>query len=241
MGGEIGVESTPGAGSTFWFRIPLPVAPPTTDPAPAPGFLAGLRVLVVDDNATNRLVLESQLRGWKLQPEAVADARSALVLAREAAAAGEPYDLAVLDLCMPDMDGLELARAITADAELADTELIMLTSTMQVDAAEIAAAGVREWLMKPVRSSEFYDRLVRLMPGEHGAASRPSAATRRRPPQAGRPNQGPSRGRILVVEDNEVNQLVARATVTKLGYEVDVVADGAEAVAATAATGTRPF
>ncbi|MDR6415482.1 response regulator [Pseudarthrobacter sulfonivorans] len=234
MGGEIGLTSVPEEGSTFWFRIPLPVAPPSTDPVPAPGFLAGLKVLVVDDNATNRLVLESQLRGWKLRPEAVPDAKSALVLAREATAAGEPFDLAVLDLCMPDTDGLELARAIKADAGLADMELIMLTSTMQVNAAEIAGAGVREWLMKPVRSSEFYNRLIRLMSyREHAAPAvlRSVSAT-----QPAATNQGPSRGRILVVEDNEVNQLVARATVTKFGFEVDVVADGAEAVAATAET-----
>ncbi len=246
MEGEIGLDSAPGEGSTFWFRIPLPVAPPSTDPVPAAGFLTGLRVLVVDDNATNRLVLESQLRGWKLQPEAVPDARAAMARAHEAAAAGEPFHLAVLDLCMPDTDGLELARELKADAALADIELIMLTSTMQVNAAEIADAGVREWLMKPVRSSEFFNRLVRLMstsehhapapspsgrPSDGESSSEPSTA-----PSPGASLRGPSRGRILVVEDNEVNQLVARATVTKFGYAVDVVADGAEAVAATART-----
>ena len=241
MDGEIGLDSVLEEGSTFWFRIPLPVAPPSSDPAPAAGFLAGLRVLVVDDNATNRLVLESQLRGWKLQPEAVPDAKAALARAREATAAGEPFDLAVLDLCMPDTDGLTLARELKADAGLADIELIMLTSTMQVNAAEIAAAGVREWLMKPVRSSEFYNRLVRLMSSrEHAAATAvpaPAAAGAARAASAAEPAstpEGPSRGRILVVEDNEVNQLVARATVTKFGFAVDVVADGAEAVAATA-------
>jgi two-component system sensor histidine kinase/response regulator len=240
MDGEIGLASVPEEGSTFWVRIPLPVAPPSTDPVPAAGFLAGLRVLVVDDNATNRLVLESQLRGWKLQPATAADATTALARAREAAKAGRPFDLAVLDLCMPDTDGLELAREIKADAGLARMELIMLTSTMQVNAAEIAGAGVREWLMKPVRSSEFYNRLVRLMSTrEHvqasgaTAVSAVSVAGQAAEPSAAAPD-GPSRGRILVVEDNEVNQLVARATVTKFGYAVDVVANGAEAVAATA-------
>ena len=227
MDGGIGLDSTPGKGSTSWFRLPLPVAPPSTDPVPAAGFLNGLRVLVVDDNATNRLVLESQLRGWRLLPEAVPDAASALVRAREADAAGEPFHLAVLDFCMPDTDGLELARRIKADAGLADMELIMLTSTMQVNAAEISQAGVREWLMKPVRSSEFYNRLVRLM-STHGP-SVPAA-----PSQVSAVPQEPSRGRILVVEDNEVNQLVARATVSRLGYAVDVVSNGVEALAATA-------
>lgn len=236
MNGEIGVDSVPEEGSTFWFRIPLPVAPPSTDPVPAAGFLAGLRVLVVDDNATNRLVLESQLRGWKLQPEAVPDAATALVRAHEASAAGKPFDLAVLDLCMPDTDGLELARRMQADAGLADIQLIMLTSTMQVNAAEIAGAGVREWLMKPVRSSEFYNRLVRLMSTREHAAPSPAPSSSVPEPTPAEPSapEGPSRGRILVVEDNEVNQLVARATVTKFGYAVDVVANGAEAVEATA-------
>ena len=231
MGGEIGVESTPGAGSTFWFSIPLPVAKHSATTVPAADFLNGLRVLVVDDNATNRLVLESQLRGWRLQPEAVADARTAMNRAKEAAAAGQPYEIAVLDLCMPDVDGLELARAITAADDLGSPRLIMLTSTMQVDRAELAAAGVREWLMKPVRGSEFYDRLVRLMAGREPTIPAAPARTQ------ALAQTMPSLGRILVVEDNEVNQLVATATVTKLGYEVDVVTNGAEAVSATAATG----
>lgn len=237
MNGEIGIRSVPGEGSTFWFRIPLPVAPPSTHPIPTADFLTGMRALVVDDNATNRLVLESQLRGWRLQPHAVSDAKTALALAREAAQRGEPYDLAVLDMCMPETDGLELARAIKADPALAGIELIMLTSTMQINSSAIADAGVREWLMKPVRSSEFYNRLIRLMstsaqrpPTERLAAMTNAALPAR--PATGGSHQGPVRGCLLVVEDNEVNQLVARSTVAKLGYAVDVVANGAEAVAA---------
>ena len=230
MDGALGVESAPEQGSTFWFRLPLPVAPPSTDPVPAAGFLNGLRVLVVDDNATNRLVLESQLRGWRLQPQAVPDAATALARAREAHAAGQPFHLAVLDFCMPDMDGLELARLIKEDANLAGMELIMLTSTMQVDPADITSAGVREWLMKPVRSSEFYNRLMRLM-STHEPQLPAVEASPGPVPAAG----GPSRGHILVVEDNEVNQLVARATVTRLGYTVHVVSNGTEALSATQA------
>ncbi|MFP3579007.1 response regulator [Arthrobacter sp. SIMBA_036] len=234
MNGEIGMDSVPGEGSVFWFRIPLPVAPPSDDPLPAAGFLTGMRALVVDDNATNRLVLESQLRGWRLQPHAVPDAKTAVALARDAAQRGEPYDLAVLDMCMPETNGLELARAFKADPALASIELIMLTSTMQIDGSAIANAGVREWLMKPVRSSEFYNRLIRLMSTseQRPPTKRLTKVAMSEPSATGPSYRGPVRGRLLVVEDNEVNQLVARSTVAKLGYDVDVVPNGADAVAA---------
>lgn len=229
MGGEIGLTSTPGEGSTFWFAIRLPVAkdPQRVPDPPVPGLLAGLRVLVVDDNATNRFVLESQLNTWGLRPDVVADARTALDRSRAAAAAGQPFDVAVLDMCMPDMDGLELAHELTGDPALRGIRLMMLTSASQVSKSDMTAAGVGEWLTKPVRGSELYDRLMRLVAGS--SATEPASAPARPP----RPDR-PSRGRILVVEDNEVNQLVACEMVAKLGYQAEVAADGAEAVTATA-------
>ncbi|WP_400159697.1 PAS domain S-box protein [Arthrobacter sp. BPSS-3] len=229
MEGEIGLESVQGEGSTFWFEIPLEQADDDGgDGLSAGATLAGLRVLVVDDNATNRLVLESQLRSWKMAPDSAGSARDALDRCAEARSAGMPFDVVVLDLCMPEVSGLDLARMITADPGLSGTSLIMLSSDPQVDPADLAAAGVGEWLTKPVRSSEFYNRLVRLRAGS-------APRVPERPSPVPEPAGKAARGRVLVVEDNTVNQLVAREMVGKLGYDVDVVSDGREAVAAVAA------
>jgi len=187
-------------------------------------------VLVVDDNATNRLVLKSQLTAWGMRPDTVEDPRAVLTLLREAAEAGRPYAITVLDMCMPEMNGLELARLISADETCKSTKLIMLTSSSQVDSAELKEAGVDQWLTKPVRSSEFYDRLMRLL------ASTSAAASSLQPDRARSPRTAASLGRVLVVEDNAVNQLVAEGVVSGLGYQVDLVADGAEALDAVSTT-----
>jgi CheY-like chemotaxis protein/HPt (histidine-containing phosphotransfer) domain-containing protein len=130
---------------------------------------------------------------------------------------------------MPDLDGVELARTISADAALEQTQLVVLTSSMQIDPAELRAAGVNEWLTKPVRSSELYDRLMRIMaplpvPAPRSVVRAPTAPV------------GDELGHILVVEDNALNQLVAEGVVTKLGYRVDMVPDGAAALEAIAST-----
>ena len=230
MGGNIGVVSTPGAGSTFWFTLPL--SGTQAAPAPAASLLDELRVLVVDDNATNRLVLQSQLGSWRMSTEAVEDGDAALKRLLAAAKSGKPFDIAVLDMCMPVVNGIDLAEAISKHPELSGTRLILLTSIGQIDRDRLAAAGVSEWLTKPVRSSALYDRLMHLMSDSEAAPVLEPIHSRTVQLQEPDSDQTPS-PRILVVEDNAVNQLVAESMLLKLGYRVDLVGDGAEAVKAT--------
>jgi CheY-like chemotaxis protein len=121
-------------------------------------------VLVVDDNATNRQILRHQLASWKMHHGSASGGEEALTLLREAAAAGQPYDAAVLDMQMPGMDGLTLARIIKAEPALAATRLIILTSLgYAVTPAELQAAGIDSYLVKPVKQSRLYDRLVEVI------------------------------------------------------------------------------
>ena len=224
MGGRLTVLSAPGKGSTFGFTLPLSrgddssIAPPSRR-----HLLDGTRVLVVDDNATNRLILHDQLTTWNVQPQLAESGAQALVLLHSAARRNEPIDLALLDLNMPGMDGLELARRINHDPALRGIRLIALTSA-DAEPADLQAGGVSASLTKPVRSSQLYDCLVRTLQPASTAPQRAQLV-----PAA--PDQG-SRGRLLVVEDNGTNQLVARGLLTRLGYRVDIAANGREALQA---------
>jgi two-component system sensor histidine kinase/response regulator len=230
MGGRMGLESEEGVGSTFWFEVPLPVAATrrVVLSSPSRDVLFGVRVLVVDDNATNRTVLQAQLTAWGMRPDVLEHPGSAVPLMMAATAAGDPYALAVLDMCMPELDGVGLGRLICAQEALRTTRMIILSSGLEVDGDELRRAGVQEWLSKPVRSSEFFDRLMRLMSPVPLAVTVPAAAPER--------TVAASKGRVLVVEDNVVNRMVAEGTVVQLGYEVDMVANGVEALDAVAAT-----
>jgi len=228
MGGKIDLDSEPGVGSRFWFDLELPLGPAASSVETLPATLSGRRVLVVDDNATNRLVLETQLASWGMLPVSVADAASALDEYRAAALSSHPYDIAVVDMCMPDTDGLQLARNIKSDANgSGGPGIILLTSTMQVERSDLTSAGIREYLTKPVRSSELYNRLLRVLATKTaGAPSPPVLAV----VESAAPV--PRLGKLLVAEDNEVNQLVARGMANRLGYDVHIVDDGAQAVSA---------
>jgi two-component system, sensor histidine kinase and response regulator len=227
MGGTIGVESTPGQGSTFWFTVRLA---PRPAPAQATGAtlpeLRGVRVLCVDDHGTNRAILEAQLSAWGMQASCVADGTTALARLRAAHADGQPYDLAILDYHMPEMDGLELAHAIKADPLLAPVRLIMLSSVSQRGQRRAAQqAGIAAALTKPVRQSHLYNCLVTVM----GAAAEPTVVSPVSRHQGNAPIQ--MHLRVLVAEDNVINQKVAVRLLEKVGCRIDVAANGQEAVA----------
>jgi signal transduction histidine kinase/DNA-binding response OmpR family regulator len=238
MGGRIGATGSLGAGSTFWFSIPLATRPgkPRASDTPAPGLdLRGLRVLVVDDNQTNRTVLTGHAQGWGLRADTAADAREALDRLRAAAAAHDPYAIAVVDLQMPGMDGVELARAVKAEDPLRDIALLMLSSSGEPlpDAdADLFVAHIR----KPVRRARLYEALARATRARPEAGA---AVAERAAPAAPVPRTKPARAqghgaRLLVAEDNPVNQVVAARMLERHGYRIDVVPNGREAVDALA-------
>jgi two-component system, sensor histidine kinase and response regulator len=236
MGGTIGVESAPGKGSTFWFTAKFAIhADKLAAIAPERTDLAGLRVAIVDDNATNRRILHEQVVAWGMSNGSAEDGDGALRLLRAAAARGEPYDIAVLDMQMPEMDGLMLARAIKADPAIAAIRLIMLTSLGHSGMEGAArAAGIVAWLNKPVRQSALYDCLVSAVTGPGDAvipAGRTGGATDSIARAGGVPADAPL---ILLAEDHPVNQRVAARMLENLGYRVMIVGDGREATATLA-------
>ena len=239
MGGQIGVDSQPGEGSTFWFTVQVGIQPQGTPsvPDPASRNLRGLQLCIVDDHSTNRRILESYAAKWGVRCLLAEDGLQALERLREAAAHGRACDLAIIDMQMPGMDGLELARAIKANPALAPIRLVQLTSQGQHgDATAAQAAGYVAYLTKPVRESLLYQCLLAVVtpPAQVPPLEGHSAGRTARPMLVTRHSLAEANARatpkILVVEDNVVNQKVAVLMLEKLGYRVDLVANGLEAL-----------
>ncbi len=238
MGGEIGVESRPGAGSCFWFTLPLPMAEPP--PAPPPSMdLSGLHALIVEDNPINQRVYQEQLRSFGMRTEVVGEPRQALDRIRAAAAAGDPFRIGLLDYMMPGMDGEQVARQILADPAFASLPLVLLTSSGQRgDSERLQRAGFSAYLVKPVlidtlrqclarilvRDAESSDRAgPRRLETSHSVSESVGAADA----AAVAPRYA---GRVLLAEDNLINRKVALGMLRKLGIEADTAEDGRETV-----------
>ena len=223
MGGEIHVQSQEGRGSEFYFSIEL--AKPQTfssETLVVPDSFDDLRVLIVDDNETNRLVLRGRLESWRVKVHEAGGGAEALALARLCAKAGDPFDLAILDLQMPKMDGMRLAREMQADSLLKEIRLILLSSiTLAPTRREFRENGFRAVILKPLSPVELLDAMVLAMQPD----DRPSLAfsphkPRNLPlyPKAG----------VLVAEDNPVNRQVALALLNRFGIQADVAVNGEE-------------
>jgi two-component system sensor histidine kinase/response regulator len=232
MGGEVGVESEEGVGSTFWFTLRLGHArAPGLPKRTAPIELAGQRVLVVDDNATNRKVLMGQLAMCHMDAVCASSADEALALMRQAAQIGKPFEVAVLDHQMPDCDGAKLGKMILSEPALKSTRLILLTSSGQRgDGRKFAELGFAGYLLKPVTQRDLTDTMMLVL------GSTPEAWHHRTQPiitrHALRSQRAREQHHILLAEDNLVNQKVVCRIIEKLGYRVDVAGDGAAAVQA---------
>ncbi len=222
MGGEIGVQSEKGTGSRFWFTARFRESGASSRPARHQSDLAGTAVAIVDDNRTNRTIVERYVKSWGMRPQSYEGARQALREMRRAAQSDAPFEVAIVDMMMPDMDGASLVAEIRNDRLLKDVVVILLTSAGR---SEVAVPGVDAEMVKPVRPSQLFDMLHERM------AQRSSTTRGADTPESQNAHAGGQWARVLVVEDNAANLKVAVRMVERLGYRADVAGTGAEAVA----------
>jgi signal transduction histidine kinase/CheY-like chemotaxis protein len=258
MGGEIGVESEVGQGSTFWFRISLPFSESAETQKIAPAEIQGARVLIIDDNEVNRTILHEQLSNWGFKGETCDNGLSGVEKLRTESDAGAPYDLVILDYHMPGITGLDIARIMKGDDKLCDMPIIALSSIDQSsDLASFRSIGVEAHLLKPAREMQLFNTIVKVLQKAPTQAAAPTAmnaaaggetisdalsganaadSTPHRP-KSRLAGSNMSAGsaveevvHILIAEDNEVNQLVMQNILAGTGYRYQMVDNGEAAV-----------
>jgi CheY-like chemotaxis protein len=228
MGGDIGLRSSEGIGSTFWFRIPLQVVPGEVDRLSAAylGSLAGLRVLVVDDNAVNRQVLEDQLTYWGMRVQTADGAGTAMARLRTAHEAGKPLQLALLDQRMPEIDGLELARNIRAFPAFADLQLVIASSIERLlPMEELNQLGIASYVIKPLRQQALLETIYSVINPAEAPLESPIP-----PNQEDDALSNVSSVTVLLVEDNDINQMVVMEMLASMGLRCLLAVNGKEAV-----------
>ena len=226
MGGHIGVNSEEGRGSEFWFTVRLGLRPESNKPPCPQTEMEGKRILIVDDNATNRQILTLRLKSWAVQTDAVPDGATALEMLAQACSQHRPYDAVITDMQMPEMDGLMLGQAIRRDRRFDSVHLIMMSSLGEpASRDEMDRLRFAVCLNKPIRPSELFTRLKAALTG-HTVSVEPK-------PKTDLSTSFDHRSaRILLAEDNTTNQQVALSILRRMGLHADAVADGAEAVKA---------
>jgi len=229
MGGEIGVQSSAGVGSTFWFQITFEKQPEekrgTAPLVIQPVNLSETRILGVDDNATNRTILTKTVKGFGCRVDTVASGSKAIEVLRNAFGNGDPYQVVLLDMQMPGMDGEQTARAIKGDPVLKDVRIIVLTSIGQRgDAAHLEALGCSGYLLKPVRQHMLFEALEAVLGRKE--ESEPILITRHLLAE----QKQHSNQHILLAEDNSINQKLAVILLNKAGYSVDAVENGLQVI-----------
>ncbi|MEJ2659508.1 MAG: response regulator, partial [Desulfobacteraceae bacterium] len=233
MDGQMGVESEEGRGSNFWFTVELE-KPPATDSVGIksilPEDIRGKRILAVDDNPTNRKIIKSYLQAWRCRATVAPDADQAMALLTLAAENDMPFEMAIIDFMMPGMDGEALGKAIKDNPVLKDTRLVLLTSRgMRGDAARAHSMGFEGYLTKPIKQSHLFNAILAVFGKKRDPDRRQGDSMVTLHSLA---ESGQRKLRILLTEDNAVNQKVALIHLRKFGFCVDVAENGKEAVEA---------